>query len=54
LCIPLEDGQQGPKHVAEKCKIQNKHLEELLQGPVLLITLINYAQQDTEPQNKNA
>jgi hypothetical protein len=54
LCIPPEDGQQGPKHVAAKIyKIQNKHFEELLRGMVLLTTLIKYMQQDAEPQNKN-
>jgi hypothetical protein len=50
LGISPEGGQQGPKHVA--AKIYNKHLEELLQGTVLLITLIKCAQQDAEPQNK--
>jgi hypothetical protein len=32
----------------------NKHHEELLWGTVLPITLIKYAQQDAEPQNKNS
>jgi hypothetical protein len=31
----------------------NKQLEQLLRGTILLITLIKYAQQDAEPQNKN-
>jgi hypothetical protein len=49
-----EDGQQGPKHVAEKIyKIYNKRLEVLLRGTVFPMTLIKYAQQDVEPQNKN-
>jgi hypothetical protein len=30
-----------------------KHLEQLLRGTDLLITLIEYSQQDAEPQNKN-
>jgi hypothetical protein len=32
--------------------IKNKHPEEMLPGSVLLITLIKYAQQDAEPQNR--
>jgi hypothetical protein len=51
LCILPEDGQQGPKHVAAKY-IKYKHPEELLQGTVLRVTSIKYAQQDAEPQNK--
>jgi hypothetical protein len=51
LCIPPEDGQRGPKHLAEKSI--NKHLKKLLRGTVLPLTLIKYAQQHAEPQNKN-
>jgi hypothetical protein len=33
LYIPPKDGQQGPKHVAEKTyKIKNKHPEDLSRG----------------------
>jgi hypothetical protein len=31
-----------------------KHFEQLLRGAVLPITLIKYAQQDADPQNRNA
>jgi hypothetical protein len=58
LCIPPEDGQQGPKLVAAKYKkykknVYNKHLEELLRRMVLLMTVIKYMQQDAQPQNKD-
>jgi hypothetical protein len=38
---------------SKNIKYKNKHLEKLLGRTVLLITLIKYAQQDAEPQNKN-
>jgi hypothetical protein len=41
-------------HSSKIYKILNKHIEVLLRGTVLLLTLLKYAQQDAEPQNKNA
>jgi hypothetical protein len=47
LCIPPEDGHQGPKNVAAKIyKIFKKTAWRVV------ITLIKYAQQDAEPENK--
>jgi hypothetical protein len=53
----LEEPSLATKASAKTCSGEiniNKHFKKLLRETVLPITLIKYAQQDAEPQNKTS